>query len=898
MSQELAPEDGASSSGADASGAPLPAWARPAMRVDPAAARVRLPEGEVVNGRFRVLNLLGEGGMGEVYRVLDLRSQTERALKTIKTHFLKNEEIRRRFQRELLDAQRITHRNVCRVYDSDSTLEGAQERPFYTMELLAGETLAQFLSRNGPVPAERALRIIRGIAAGLDAAHTTGQGIIHRDLKPANVMLVEAPEGLRPIILDFGIAKRLGGSPDGQDVNATKTGVTPGTPAWMAPEQQRGEPVSAATDVWALAKIASQILLPGDARTCQRVLSRGLADLPARRYGTAGALADALNSALRSRRLLLRAAVVAPVGFAAGGGALWWWSAPHAGPTSGTPLVLLVPTSSASAEGASIRLPDSSAVHRLLLYQAGRSQAVELISPRRIAERLKQLSGGTVEGASHPGPSEFRKLAEAEGAPFVVFSEIGSMAGRLQLRVTLEVRGRARENDVFAFASPDELPAVAEEVADWLRRKLNRPGLKPRDPGLPELTTAKWAALQAYVRGDEAWAERREPDAIRWFLEALRIDPEFCGAEARLGDVLLASFRVDEALAHWAKASEMIRTRALAGREMLRIRGLFANDTGQFEEAERAFALFRATYPSDPLAYFYYAGAARRAGRTDQALELMQTAVKLDGRNYAFRIGLARVYLWRGENRQARAELEAAVPLQPADGWARHGLAAIALVEGRPAECRQWLEAVMANGHEKARSLAMGALACLHAELGQMDECGRRIAEGIEADRKTPDLLPTLHRKLRLQAEWWIQRGEPAEGRVACRRMLELRLGTQARLEAGCWLARAGEWREAAALMPSDLPDWPLYRHWMGRLAAEIAFAKGDPGGAWRIAKALPDRADSPWWPEFAWRMALAAGHPEEAARLVEPLRKAAPWYWVDPDRTGLGFLRLTRVFP
>jgi tetratricopeptide (TPR) repeat protein len=854
----------------------LPGWARPALP----RPSLGFACGEVINERFEVLEMIGAGGMGQVYRVRDRRSGNTRALKTLKEDLLIDPEGRRRFERELVDAQQITHPNVCRVYDIDSVRDRSQDQPFYTMELLAGETLRQRLQREHPIRPKEALQIVRGIAAGLDAAHTTGGGIVHRDLKPANIMLVKGPEGIRPVILDFGIAKRLEGADE------TSTLGRPGTPAYMAPEQKTGNAVSAATDVYALALILTEMLSQTGAARYHRVLDRALAADSTKRYQSAGALAGALERVDRTRRWWLISAGLA-VPAAAGSLARW-----HAlGPT-GVPLVVVAPVASSLKATGGSRAVEPKAVQRLIEHQIGQSRAVEIVSRERLAVRVKELSGG--EARAELDSSMLRRAAAAEGAPYLLFSELGQLGGRLQLRLTLEKDGRAIENETFPFAEPGDLPAVSAEAADWVRAKLQRPGVRTRDPGLPELTTANWDALQAYVRGDEAWQERREADAARQFEEALRIDPQFAGAEARLGDILMASGRVDEALAHWGTAAGLARTRALATREMLRIRGVFALDTGDSLEAERALALFVATYPNDALARFYYAAAAIRLNRPDQALEMMEQATRLAPNSYPFRMGVATVRLFRGEMEAAKKVLRDAQALQPNDGAARHALAAIAFAENRFEDCRSLLESILGQSDDGSRSNALSALACLEAELGRREAVVRWIDMGLELDRRL-NAVSALRRKLRLKAEYFLSVDDRSSAVSVCGQILGLGVGAQAEMEAGCMLARAGAVARAEACRVRKLVNWPIYLHWQKRLEGEISLARGDARGALRVMLEAPPRPDNAYWPEFAFRAAMAAGERSQARALAQSMLGRLAYRWMEADRTALGFIRLAR---
>jgi Tol biopolymer transport system component/serine/threonine protein kinase len=210
-------------------------------------------------GPYQILDLLGAGGMGEVYRARDTRLDRTVAVKVLPLRFVNNAEQRARFEREARAISTLAHPRICTLYD----IGEAAGAPFLVMEHLTGETLAAHL-RKGPLTVARAVKIGVEIAEGLAAAHK--HGIVHRDLKPGNVMLT--PTGVK--LLDFGLAKLGELDPGGAQVSATTMGpladpltaegVIVGSRPYMAPEQLEGKPVDARTDLWALGVILYEML--------------------------------------------------------------------------------------------------------------------------------------------------------------------------------------------------------------------------------------------------------------------------------------------------------------------------------------------------------------------------------------------------------------------------------------------------------------------------------------------------------------------------------------------------------------------------------------------------------------------------------------------------------------
>ena len=197
--------------------------------------------GSVLLDRYRIVSLIGEGGMGEVYKADDLTLGQPVALKFLPAELVEREDLKRRFQHEVRIARQVTHRNVARVHDI-AEVEG---RPVLSMEYVDGEDLSQLLKQIGRLPREKALDIARQICAGLAAAHDAG--VLHRDLKPANVLLDRAG---KVHLTDFGLA----GLADEE-----REGGVVGTPAYMAPEQITGGPMDVRSEVYSLGLLLYEV---------------------------------------------------------------------------------------------------------------------------------------------------------------------------------------------------------------------------------------------------------------------------------------------------------------------------------------------------------------------------------------------------------------------------------------------------------------------------------------------------------------------------------------------------------------------------------------------------------------------------------------------------------------
>jgi Tol biopolymer transport system component len=217
-----------------------------------------LPAGTEL-GTHKILALIGVGGMGEVYKAHDTKLGRDVAIKVLPEAFAHDPERLSRFQREAKMLAALNHPNIATIYG----LEQSCDTRYLVMELVAGETLAERVKREGAVPVEEALTIAKQIAEALEAAHE--RGIIHRDLKPANVKVT--PEG-RVKVLDFGLAKAFSAEPTQEEIGnsptlnmaATMQGVILGTAAYMSPEQAKGKAVDQRTDIWAFGCVFFELL--------------------------------------------------------------------------------------------------------------------------------------------------------------------------------------------------------------------------------------------------------------------------------------------------------------------------------------------------------------------------------------------------------------------------------------------------------------------------------------------------------------------------------------------------------------------------------------------------------------------------------------------------------------
>ncbi len=253
---------------------------RPRIEAPPA-----LSAGDLVAGRYRIARFIAAGAMGEVYEARDEELGEEVALKTIRPEIAAGPQALERFKREIQLARRVTHPNVCRIFDFGRHQGPAGEgRPvldlnFLTMELLRGETLAQYLARRRRLPLDEVASLLEQLVGALAAAHAAG--VVHRDFKAGNVILVPGAGATpRAVVTDFGVARP---SEETDPKSMTVTGVALGTPAYMAPEQIEGGAVTPATDVYALGIVLYEMItgnLPFRGSTALATMARRLTDAP------------------------------------------------------------------------------------------------------------------------------------------------------------------------------------------------------------------------------------------------------------------------------------------------------------------------------------------------------------------------------------------------------------------------------------------------------------------------------------------------------------------------------------------------------------------------------------------------------------------------------------------
>jgi len=282
--------------------------------------------GKTLQGHYEIIKKVGEGGMSFVYLANDIATRERYAIKVLSASLSQDANAMARLRREASLGMRLAHPNICHIIRLGETEDGLV---YVVMPFVEGEILSDRTNRSGFLPLAQVARLLRDIAAGLQVAHELK--IVHRDLKPENVMVCERPDGTEyAVVMDFGLAKERKAGAELQKLTAT--GIILGTPEFMSPEQLRGKPLDARTDIYSLALMTYEMLtgkLPFQGRTQQemmiarlrsdptplrkmrpdldlpdsveRVLNKAMQRSPDDRYQTAIEFADAFTAAAAER---------------------------------------------------------------------------------------------------------------------------------------------------------------------------------------------------------------------------------------------------------------------------------------------------------------------------------------------------------------------------------------------------------------------------------------------------------------------------------------------------------------------------------------------------------------------------------------------------------------------
>jgi serine/threonine protein kinase/Flp pilus assembly protein TadD len=686
--------------------------------------------GELVLERFRIVRLIGSGGMGEVYEGLDLDLGQRIALKTIRAEISGNPKILAHFKNEVKLAKKISGLHVCRIHE----LYPQAERPdgrrpaFLTMEFLEGATLADRIREQGPLPWKEIKAIALEICEGLRAMHEAG--IIHRDLKCRNVMLADRNGIVRAVIMDFGLAREMETATSETVSEMSQEHGVAGTVEYMAPEQFEGQRLTPAADIFALGVVmyematakrpfpSHEILqaavqrgrkpsVPSSIqrklpRRCDEIVGRCLEFDPKKRYGSAKIVAEEIKDSwkVKLRRTWLRAsaAVLAVIALASG--------------------LMLVPTIRERVEGimwawtsgaiTSRLMPSEQRVGVLEFENVGGDPAnqafcdglMETLSSQ--LTELEQFHGSlSVVPASDIRKQKVTSAREAQRDFNVTLVITGSVQrSPTGVRLTINVvdaRQLKQLRSHTMFIPETDAVSMQERVIGQVTELLDiqmRPDAQHRlAVGRTSVSGAYAYYLQGYgylLQGNGA-----ADQAITEFQQALRLDPDYALAHAGLGRAYWSKYLatkdrswIDQA---WQECSRAIELGPQLSDPHVTL-ALLSSGTGKYEEAIREAKQAIQIDPNNDRGYSELARALDATGQTDAAEVTLKKAISIRPDywyNYA-RLGF--FYGQHTRYKEAETQFQRVIELVPDNPAGYTNLAAIYHLEGRESDAEKMLK--------------------------------------------------------------------------------------------------------------------------------------------------------------------------------------------------------------
>jgi serine/threonine protein kinase/tetratricopeptide (TPR) repeat protein len=808
------------------------------FRMETAAATVAqlFAAGDVVAGRFEIIEILGRGGMGDVYEAHDQVLGERIALKAMRPVAGPRAEILTQyFRSEVQLARRISHPGVCRVHDvaSHTSVDGTTTI-LLTMELLRGETLAELLKR-GTLTQSEARDLRAQIADALDAAHRCK--VLHGDLKPGNIIVLRRDDGtLRAVLTDFGLARAVEPVPSAGD-----GGLMMGTPEYMAPEQLLGGPPSPQSDLYSFALVVRELLhvpLATPPPGWDGVMARALDENPANRYPTGRAVIDALDPAppLRSRlstrmRVAVGVTVLAVALVVAG-----WRFYVRAEPRIAEASQVLV-TDTLNRTGR----PQFDGASEVLRSQLLQSAHFALLSTATVGDVLQAMG--------HPRsapmlPVVAREIALRAGAPIVVYSTLSNDASRYVLDVRLESvqtrpsLARATWTRRFSAADPDGLFSAIADAADWIRSSVGEPsdptGVVHRPPA--DTTTTSWEALRLFAEADERHAAGDTAMAVRLLQEALRIDPAFPAAHTRLADLLITLKREREAYASWERAIRLSEERQLTTREQLGLRGRYYEDTRQLTAAENAYRIFLTHFPTDAQAAVWLATVLSQLDQPAEAVTWLERALSVRPGWYVALVHLTTTLFDLGRTDDASVQIEI-LRAHGHNDWATWLDGLSRFLEGDVGGALSVVEPLRGSPDATWRSRAFSLRTAWLTEQGQFEKAIAEVRAGIDFDAANGKRDREADKHLHL-ADLQARTSRPnSEVMASIDAALAIDTTVERIVRAATILVRVGETSAAAALEArfADMPDITRVQAARAQFTGYLRLGRGDARGAVRF---------------------------------------------------------------
>jgi len=748
--------------------------------------RNRLRPGDRFGSRYEILQVLGEGGMGAVYKARDREVEHLVALKLIRPEMANHPVILARFKQELLTARQVTHRNVVRIYDI-AEADGAK---YITMEFVEGSDLRKLLHDEGKLPPEKAVAIVRQICQALEAAH--GAGVIHRDLKPGNIMQEKSG---RVLVMDFGLARSL--ESDGM----TQSGMLLGTIEYMSPEQALGKHVDARSDIFTLGLIFYELLtgkVPYKADTAMASLllrnqeravpaaeldstiPKGLSDIVskclerdlARRYQNVqeiltdlGAwegkrpVSASVSAGAAPKTIVIQVggraapwkwigAVAAAVVLAAGGWTLngKLGKKPAANAATGPQVSLaILPFRNSSGDAKLDWL--GSTVAETLSADVGQSAQLRMISSDRVHQILSDLR---VMPGSEIDPATMSRIADFTSADTVVSGQFAKFGDQIQITATLRDVKNQKNTSLKAEAANEKvlLPALEQlakniqqnlSLSSDVLQQLRAKSFRPSSDSLP--------ALRSYNEGMELARQGNALEAAKKFESSVQADPNFALAYSRLGQSYSTLRNDAKAVEASQKATEL--SDKLPAPERYLIQANHAQVTNDYRKALESYENLEKVSPDDSDVQFRLGELYESTGAFDKARGELAKVLSSDPKRVDALIAAGRVEI-KGGNPQASLDflnrgLTQAIALNNSDGKATILNAMGAAYEqlNKPDDAmRNYQESLSIKrtlNQKAGEALTLGNIARVQASLGRPNEAYKSYNEAEKLQRETAD---------------------------------------------------------------------------------------------------------------------------------------------------------------
>lgn len=866
---------------------------RPASPRGPARTPITgtLAPGSPFGARYRILSVLGAGGMGIVYKAWDEELSLPVALKVIRREIMADpvvaHKVELRFKRELVLARQVTHHNVVRIHDIGEV--GGTK--YITMSFMDGQDLATILAKRGPQPVSSALHIARQVAAGLQAAHKAG--VIHRDLKPSNVMV----EGDTAVIMDFGIARsevQAGSTRKGVEFGLTMEGSVLGTVQYMAPEQARGEKVDHRVDIYAFGMIIREMLtgsrrsvtqasllqeLTGRMRESpppmrsidstipepvDRIVTRCLQPDPAARYQSVDDLLADLGAVDAEGRSLPKLRALAPGWVAAGAvvvvallAGTWWLGRTRQEPAQPPAVSVLVADFENTAKDAAF----TGSVEEAISFGIEGASFVNTYKrddARKLAEQLK-LGNRLDENTA-------RLIAMRVGINVVLAGVIEPKASGYTVSVKAvdpsngRTLGTAKET---AGNKGDVLKAIALVATDIRGVLGDTTSQSAKQAAAETVTAGSLEALSDYSHAQDLLYNSKDEEAIVYYKQAIEKDPNFGRAYSGLAICAQNLGRREEALEAWNKAVSLVGR--MTEREKYRTLGnYYIAVPHNYEKAIENLSTLVKLYPYDrgghvniAISYFYLRNF-------DKALEHGRRSVEIAPKDVMNRANYALYAMYAGDFATAAAQATAVIR-QDQKVYRMYLPIAMAALANSDFDAATAAYDAMARSGGPGASLANLGLADLALYQGRFADAERLLTDGIKIDeqRRSTGGMASKYTAL---AEAYLGEGKLNLATSTAERALELLGQTSAAVPAARVLMLAGKPERVRALAADLAKDLqPEFRAYAKLLEGELAVHERQLVAASEAFVAAQKLADL-WWARLGLGIAyVEAGHPAEA---------------------------------